>query len=160
MIYYVLIIPSYLILMFLLGALGISMQVVSWIAAHIHIISAVLWAIILMAVCSHSRRGERLLRVSEAVPFFPFYLGLVFVLLKWANMLNMDGLSGILNFAVYIIEIPFQILLYLLPSYLIFTIGRSFQRNTARILFNLILSAAYFGFVYYKNYSLIVRLFR
>lgn len=153
-------IPSSFVVFFLmtaLGLLGIGMEAVLWIAENIIPISVVIWVIVFMAVYSRSERGERILRASEAFSFFPFYMGLVLILLKWARMLDLNGLRGILSFILYIVDIPILAGLYLLPSFLILKASRSlFQRGLApRILFNLFSSIAYLCFLCFKNYHMI-----
>ena len=145
------------LLMTALGLLGIGTQAVLWVAENILPISAVIWAIVFMAVYSHSVRGERILRVSEAFPFVPFYMGLVLILFKWARMLGLNGLRGILSFILYIVDIPILAGLYFLPSFFILKAGRFlFEESLVpRILFNLVCSAAYLCFLYFTNAAMI-----
>lgn len=145
------------LLMTALGLLGIGMQAVLWIAENIVPISVVIWIIIFMAVYSHSERGERTLRVSEAFPFVPFYMGLVLILFKWAGMLSINGLRGMLSFVLYIIDIPILAGIYFLPSFFILKASHFlFERNLGpRILFNIFASIAYLCFLYFKNTAMI-----
>lgn len=136
-----------------IGLLGLGMQAVMWLAAHILIISIVFWVIVfLLALLLLMGTGKCLLGISYICPFIPFYMGAVALLFQWVAFLENGGLGGLIYFVLYVVAIPIGLAIHFIPSVLIVALSTYVgKEDKATITILNLAFAAIYGFVMYSN---------